>query len=416
MYLESIFRSPATIEKLRNGPLKECIEEYAGQILNVGYSSFTVRCHLRVVGSLNEYLGIQSTLPNPTLCTEDIQGFFKWFNYTVPSEKLRKFARSSINRFTSYLVSKGLFQVLTEDLSCQFLLTAYCEWMRNSRNSAEITLIIRQRHVTKFLKWLGFGFTAEGLAGLTAKRVEEFFLAYAKTAGNSELRSMQSSLRTFLRFCLYKGHIQQHLDRAVPTWRSYRLSSVPKGLNEKQVQAVFDSIDRSTHAGCRDYAILKVLHTYGVRGGQVRTLRFKDIDWKANKIYFTALKCGKDSLLPLTVEVGHSLLDYIQNARPRRPFPQVFLTCRAPYEPFGKSACISAMVRNRLCSAGVDAFPKGANVFRHSFARRMIKEGISLKSIADVMGHRYLSTTQIYAKVDFDALKQVALDWPEEEI
>jgi site-specific recombinase XerD len=288
--------------------------------------------------------------------------------------------------------------------------------MRTNRHSAKCTLRVRKRHVTKFLKWLGPEVRAEDLAGLTARQVEEFYLAYAQTAGDGERQSMQASLRTFFRFCLHEGHTEHHLDRAVPGWRSYRLSSVPKGLSEKQAQAVLDSIDRSTHAGCRDYAILQILHTYGVRGGQVRALRFKDVDWKANTIYFTALKRGKDSLLPLTIEVGQSLLDYIQNARPRCSFPQIFLTCRAPYGPLRESGCISSMVRNRLCSAGVNGSPKGSNAFRHGFATRMIKEGNSLKSIADVMGHRYLSTTHMYAKVDFDALKEVALEWPEEEI
>jgi site-specific recombinase XerD len=159
-----------------------------------------------------------------------------------------------------------------------------------------------------------------------------------------------------------------------------------------------------------------MLHSYGVRNGQLRTLLLKDINWKANTILFRASKGGKDSLLPLTREVGESLLDYLQNARPPYPFPEVFLTCHPPYRPIPRASNISTTVRNYILSAGIDVRGKGTNAFRHGFAQRMIKEGHSLKAVADVLGHRHLSTTFIYAKVDFDGLRQVALEWPEEGI
>jgi site-specific recombinase XerD len=148
----------------------------------------------------------------------------------------------------------------------------------------------------------------------------------------------------------------------------------------------------------------------------VRALLLKDIDWKANTILFRASKGGKDSLLPLTREVGESLLDYLQNARPPYPFPEVFLTCHPPYRPIPRASNISMMVHHHILSADIDVRAKGTNAFRHGFAKRMIKEGHSLKAVADLLGHRRLSTTFIYAKVDCDALKQVALEWPEEEI
>ena len=83
-------------------------------------------------------------------------------------------------------------------------------------------------------------------------------------------------------------------------------------------------VDRNTPAGQRDYAILQLLYTYGVRGGQVRHLQVTDIHWSKNQIMFKALKRGKDSLLPLTDDVGKSLLDYLKKARPKRVCPHVF--------------------------------------------------------------------------------------------
>ncbi len=156
---------------------------------------------------------------------------------------------------------------------------------------------------------------------LTAETVERFFLPYAQKMGHSARRSMQAALRTFLRFCLHQGHVQRPLERAVPTWRTYKLATVPRGLTDEQALKVLQGIDRNSNTGRRDYAIFKLLYTYGVRGGQVRALRLEDIDWAQSQILFRASKQGKDSLLPLTAKVGESLLEYLKSARPPSQHP-----------------------------------------------------------------------------------------------
>lgn len=173
-------------------------------------------------------------------------------------------------------------------------------------------------------------------------------------------------------------------------------------------------INRNSHVGRRDYAIVLLLYTYGVRGGQVRTLRLEDINWEQNQILFKALKHGKDSRLPLTPEVGESLLDYLQKSRPSYSYPNVFLTCRAPYHPLPRSSSLSVIVERSIRAAGIEIPNRGAHAFRHCFATRMLHKGHSLKEIADVLGHHHLGTTFIYTKVEFNALRQVALEWPQE--
>lgn len=173
-------------------------------------------------------------------------------------------------------------------------------------------------------------------------------------------------------------------------------------------------INRNSHVGRRDYAIVLLLYTYGVRGGQVRALRLEDINWEQNQILFKALKNGKDSRLPLTLEVGESLLDYLQKSRPSYSYTHVFLTSRAPYHPLPHPISLSAIVGRYIRAAGIEIPNKGAHAFRHCFATRMLDKGHSLKEIADVLGHRHLGTTFIYTKVEFHALRQVALEWPQE--
>ena len=225
---------------------------------------------------------------------------------------------------------------------------------------------------------------------------------------------MQSALRTFMRFGLHAGLIREQLDLAVPTLRTYKLAIVPRGLSAEQACQVLAAVDQSQSVGRRDYAILQLLHTYGVRSGQICGLRLTDIEWARNRIRFHALKHGKDSLLPLTAEVGSSLLNYLQNARPASAWPEVFLTCRPPYHPLRSSGTLFSITSQHIKTAGIDVPCRGTHVFRHGFASRMVNEGHSLKAISDVLGHRYLSTTFLYTKVDFAALRQVALEWPQE--
>ena len=151
-----------------------------------------------------------------------------------------------------------------------------------------------------------------------------------------------------------------------------------------------------------------------MRGVQVRTLELQDIQWQKNQILFKASKNGKDSLLPLIMPVGESLLDYLQNSRPNSLYPQVFLTCCAPYRPLHSASSLTAIIQTYINKAGIDIPVKGSHAFRHGFATRMLQQNHSLKEIADVLGHRDLSTTFIYTKVDFNTLNQVGLPWPEE--
>ena len=419
MALEQVFDCPRTISGLRSGPLAAFLESFCDWLVKNGFSQSTVRRHLSNVSHFGKYLGGRTAAIGETIAAEDIDGFFQIYPSKCrnrgPLEKHVNNVRCSVNRFVEFLSQKGLFTASAQVLaSYQPLLDGYLEWMRQNQDAADGTLNVRGGSITQFLQSLGEEATTEGLARLSCKKVESFFLDYAQTNGPSARRSIQSPMRTFFRFCLQQGYIQQPLGRAVPTLRAYKLSTVPRGLTDSQAKQVLCRINRKTVVGRRDYAIILLLDTYGVRGGQVRALGLEDIDWAANEILFKASKRGKNIRLPLTPEVGQSLLEYLQNSRPPCSCPEVFVTCRPPYRPLSNSNSLSAIVDRRIRASEIDSPVKGAHAFRHGFATRMVQQGHSLKAIADVLGHRHLGTTFIYTKVDFNSLKQVPLEWPEE--
>ena len=418
MALELVFECPRTLSRLSNGPLGKLLDGFCNWLLSHGYRRGTIRKHLFNVSHLNEHLGGPRCGFRESLSSRDVAGFFKTYPLLCRRQgalqgRVRR-VRYSINRFLYYLRESGLLDPSSGQQIYQPLMAAYLKWMRDYQHASKGTIGVRCHSITQFLEWLGPEAVPEGLLRLSSDRIEEFFISYAQSMGRSARRSTQSALRTFLRFCLHNGYIEQPLDRAVPTLRTYKLATVPRGLTDIQAQQVLRCINRNSHVGRRDYAIVLLLYTYGVRGGQVRALRLEDIDWAQNQILFKASKHGKDSLLPLTDEVGEALLDYLQYSRPPYAYPHVFLTCRAPYHPFPHSSSLSAIVERRIRAAGIEIPSKGAHAFRHCFATRMLHKGHSLKAVADVLGHRHLQTTFIYTKVDFNALKQVPLEWPEE--
>ena len=418
MSLEFAFEASYTLEKLRCGPLGNTMDGFCDWLLSSGYSRGSIRLIVSHTSHLNQLLESQKKDTTYVLSEKDIDDFFKAYpKYARNRGPLDKHVRRvqwSIHRFVQHLQQVGRFKSQVQQPVLTAILEDYLIWMHDYRHVVPGTLGVRRHSISEYLKWLGDKATYQGVAQLTPDQVEQYFLSYAQSAGPSARRSMQAALRTFFRFCFQKGLIKHPLDKAVPTLPVYKLATVPRGVSDEQAQILLDSVNRNTAVGRRDYAILQMLYTYGVRGGQVRNLQLADIHWSDNQILFKAHKQGKESLLPLTEEVGESLLAYLKEARPQCTCLEVFLTSRAPYHQLNRSGTLSAVVYRYITKAGIKIPSKGAHALRHCFATRMVQAGHPLKSVADMLGHRYLSTTFIYTKVNFNALKQVALEWPGE--
>jgi integrase len=181
-------------------------------------------------------------------------------------------------------------------------------------------------------------------------------------------------------------------------------------IDRDDIQKILRVVDRSTAVGRRDYAMFLLLATYGVRVGQLCALRLDDIDWRRRRIRIRAAKGGKDTVLPLRTSVGEAIIAYLRHGRPSSLCREVFLRVRAPIRPM---RTIAAQIRPYARKAGVGR-PFGPHAWRHACATRILAEEGSLKTIRDVLGHRSIESAFIYTKVDLDALRRVALEWPAE--
>jgi integrase/recombinase XerD len=418
MMQESIFSCSRTLEKFRKEPLWPLQEGFCQWLIDQGYTRYTIRKHLFCIFYLNDYLVNQGLGDYSHLTQRHIRTFItENFARAKGSKQERNRhlrATFSINRFTKYLKECRLVKDFNPcQTSPSPLLDGYLQWLKDIQNSAQGTIKLRRACLTRFLESFDGGLSTQRLAHLSPDEVQTFFLEYAKSHEKASRRSMQATLRTFFRFCYAKGYVGRDLSASVPTLRTYKLGTLPRSLTDYEIRKMLSHIALETDTGRRDYAIIQLLYTYGIRGGQLRALRLDDIDWNQDQIHFSAMKHGKEIYQPLTNDVGESLLSYLRHSRPSTSYKELFLTLRAPYRPLKYSTTLSEIIANRMKSAGLEVTRCGSHAFRHSFATRMLASGHPLKSIADMLGHRCIQTTALYTKVDFQTLNRVPLDWPE---
>jgi site-specific recombinase XerD len=215
-------------------------------------------------------------------------------------------------------------------------------------------------------------------------------------------------LRVFLRYAHREGVLSADLSGAVGWPQVYRLSNIPRSISWDDVNRVLASVDRRTEAGRRNYAILLLLVTYGLRGREVAALSLDDIDWKNDRLRVPERKAGHSTAFPLSPVVGEAILDYLRHGRPETSDRHLFFRAVAPRRPIG-AAAVSSLCRAYLLSAGVDVPRPGSHTLRHSAVQRLIDADFDLKTIGDFVGHRSSRSTEVYAKVAVEALREVAL-------
>jgi site-specific recombinase XerC len=222
---------------------------------------------------------------------------------------------------------------------------------------------------------------------------------------------MTTAFRSFFRFLFQIGELPVNLAASVPTVADRRLSTVPKYLVAEEVHRMVGCCNRQTSAGRRDYAILLLLARLGLRAGEVVSLHLQDIDWRAGEILIRGKGLLHDRM-PLPVDVGEALASYLRMDRPPCKTRRVFVCLKAPQSGFAGPSTVTTIVRRALARAGLDPAFKGAHVLRHSLATSMLRSRASMGEIGEILRHRVSSTTEIYAKLDFDALRSLAHPWP----
>ena len=287
---------------------------------------------------------------------------------------------------------------------------SYEEYLRGARALAKMTIINYMPFIRNFLRDC-FRRGDVNLCRLDAGDVVRFVQRQAPRLHRKRAKLMTTALRSFLNYARYRGDVTLDLAAAVPVVPNWSMTSIPRAIAADQTRDLLASIDRRTEIGRRDYAVLLLLARLGLRSGEVAFLNLDDIDWNAARLSVRG-KSGQRSDLPLSPEVGKAIAAYLKRGRPQSTSRRVFLRAKAPNRGFQSACGVGSIVRHSLERAGIQAPTKGAHQFRHGLACEMLRRGASLGEIGQLLGHHHPQTTKIYAKVDLNALRTLAVPWP----
>jgi len=263
------------------------------------------------------------------------------------------------------------------------------------------------------------------LHALTAADIEAFIRQVGTRCARASLQHVVAHLRGFLRFLAATEQAPTGLDTQIDTPRVSRDEQLPRALPWPTVQALLRAIDRTTPCGRRDYAMFVLITTYGLRASEIVALTLDDVEWRQRRLRVAQRKTSSALWLPLTDEVGAALLDYLRHGRSqlairreRRGFQgeaprlrQLFLRCRTPAGVL-KPTAIAEVFQAWSRRSGLSIPFQGVHCLRHSYAMHLLRSGLPLKTIGDLLGHRTLESTCVYLRLATEDLREVALSLP----
>ena len=297
-------------------------------------------------------------------------------------------------------------------VTVRVMVTEFDAWMKDLRGLSPSTRRNRRAEAYRFIMWLHE--QGKTIGRVTVADLDAYIAWRGSSMRRISIAEMVSNLRSLLRYLHGSGHLPLDLASDIMAPKIYALEGIPSTLRPEDIQRALESLEQDrSPLGRRDYAIWMLLATYGLRAGEIIGLRLSDIDWRQERLQIRHTKTGTFSMLPLMRGPADALFDYLRYGRPTTTSRAVFLCSQAPYRPLCSSSSLHGVVRRRLAAVGV--FPtgkRGAHLLRHSRAVSLLRAGVPLKVIGDVLGHRAERSTAPYLKLATEDLRLVALDLP----
>lgn len=396
----------ARIARANVGLLAPYVDGYRELLADLGYTPDGVVRKLWELGRLSDWM-IRNDLGPGDLTAARFDEFSALCKVGVD----RPVGYRTLRPLVGYL--RGLGAVPSEMVGATpvgELVGRYRSWMVTERALAARTVDRYEATAWRFLtmraEQRGSGCGAEDLGG---EEVFGFLLAEAERVSVGSAKGRVAELRCLLRFLFLEGWTATPLAVSIPPVAGWRDTALPATLSRSQVEAIVAAHDTSTVTGRRNYAVVLVLARLGLRAAEVGALQLEDLDWRAGQLVVRG-KARRDDPLPLPADVGEAIAAYLSDGRPETPSRAVFITRFAPLKGLAPGS-VSTLVYQASRRAGIDP-PVCSHRLRHALASGMLAAGVRLPDISQVLRHRDLATTAIYAKVDHAALRDLAVDWP----
>jgi site-specific recombinase XerD len=400
------FIDPNLLDRLRVGPLASYLDAYLKLIEQEGFLPSSVSMQMYAIARFSNWLQTWQVDLH-----ELDEAAVERFLQRDPGMR-RSGEPAPLRRFLAMLREIGVTVAKVPEPSNgqQRFINEYRRYLLQERGLAETSLLNYVPFAEQLLS-NRFGQADMDLSELKATDVTKLMQGRAHQLSPGQAKLLVTALRSFLRYLRYQGEISVDLAGCVPPVAVWSLSTVPKFLPAGTVQRVLDRCERDTADGKRNYAVLLLLARLGLRACEIVALSLDDIDWDDGRLTIRC-KGGRWAQLPMPADVGEAIAIYLRSGRPRCVCRHVFLRHRAPIRGFANSSTVSTIVMRALVLAGIDSVRKGAHLFRHTLATDLLRQGASLDEIGELLRHRSPNTTALYAKVDLNSLRTLALPWP----
>lgn len=419
--LEHYFALPRTIDRIRASWIAEPIERYVAWMRERGYARSTVQSRVPVLVRFGKFASDRGARTWKEL-PEHIAPFVAFW----PQRHRARLRTPAPQRGDWREVQRAIEEMIQcalpeferpsqrPRLPMPFATEApgFFPYLRTERGLRENTV----RHYLHYLRRFERHLADVGrphLRSLSPKLLRDFIERTGNTLSMLSVASVCGSLRVFLRYLHREQILGQDLSPAVERPRLYRLDRVPRSIPWSETRRLLEQIDRRGAVGRRDFAIMLLLVTYGLRAHEVASLTLEDVDWRSGIIRISERKGGHSTHFRLTAAAGDALVDYIEHARPEVQDRHIFFNSRAPLRPL-RSHVISHRASHWLQQAGISVPRAGAHTLRHAVVQHLLDHDFSLQQIGDYVGHRSPNSTQIYTKVDMRHLREIALGYGEE--
>lgn len=387
------------------GALAPFAEDYAARLQRSGYTASTIAKLLRQAAHLSRWMQ-SSNLDATDLTTERIGKF-------LSERRAAKGARScsfqGLVPLLEVLAEQGIVsRVEAPSSDTDETLVRFRAYLLVERGLAVCTADAYLQRAHRFVAGLPDG---RELAEMTAADVTEAVRREARRVSAGSVQYFVAGVRAFLRFCFLEGLMGTDLSPAALAVSARHRSLLPQGIGAAEAAALLGSCDCRRAGGRRDYAVLVVLLRLGLRASEVAGLRLEDLDWRVGELVVRG-KGNRADRLPLPVDVGEAIVAYLRGGRPRSTRRELFLHARAPFGALSRQR-IAGVVRVACARAGVP--PVGPHRLRHTLACQLLAAEAGLPEIGEVLRHRGVSSTAIYARADIETLRGLARPWPRGE-
>ncbi|WP_157272337.1 tyrosine-type recombinase/integrase [Azohydromonas aeria] len=396
---------PTAASWLRGSALAPLVPAYWRHLTEQRYSLSTTKAYLCCLAHFARWVrrGRHSLDELDHEISQFVDGHLPRCTCPSPAQRCRHQVRAALRHLRTVLGISGIESNGHRADPLEAGLNRFDEYMQQARGLARSTRLQRLKIIGRLLRMT---------AAVTpsADKLRQFIAQELARVSPASAGVVVTALRSYLRFRAFEGDPVEHLLPVIVSPAHWRLAPLPQTLSRADVERLLDAFPPGLPSRLRSYAIVRCVVDLGLRTHEVSSLALDDIDWAAGTLRIVKSKSRRVDLMPLPPATGRAIAEYLRMERPPTLNRQVFVRHVAPVdEPVGPDV-VRNTVRNAYRRCGLPY--TRVHILRHTMASRLLDTGGTLKEVADVLRHRQLDTSLIYAKVDLNRLGAVVMPWP----